>query len=224
MENQTIQSYLLPLYLTHGEQLLSSGDVSNIPDAIRAQCDAKLGRPSGTTSPREMFDYSYALFYSETYRTRYRDFLRGEFPRVMVTASEDLFDALRRFGSRLVALHTLAAGPGSGSAVGYIGPSAAQIKRVAYEDGFVSLEPAQNVGFRRVPPEVWEFRIGGYQVCEKWLKDRKGRSLTPDDIEHYKHIIGAIEETIRIQKEIDEVIEAHGGWPLAGSVPGEDAE
>ena len=71
------------------------------------------------------------------------------------------------------------------------------------------------VGFHGVPEEVWNFHIGGYQVCEKWLKDRKGRTLTAEDITHYHRIVIALHETIRIMREIDEVIEAHGGWPGA---------
>lgn len=70
-------------------------------------------------------------------------------------------------------------------------------------------------GFRGVSEEVWNFRIGGYQVCEKWLKDRRGRTLTADDITHYHRIVIALHETIRIMREIDEAIEAHGGWPDA---------
>jgi len=62
---------------------------------------------------------------------------------------------------------------------------------------------------------VWTFHIGGYQVCDKWLKDRKGRTLSRDDIAHYQKIVVALAETIRLMKEIDEVIEAHGGWPGA---------
>jgi Type ISP C-terminal specificity domain len=62
---------------------------------------------------------------------------------------------------------------------------------------------------------VWTFHIGGYQVCEKWLKDRKGRTLSKDDISHYQKIVVALSETIRIMREIDEVIEKLGGWPAA---------
>ena len=70
-------------------------------------------------------------------------------------------------------------------------------------------------GFQGVPEEVWDFQIGGYQVCHKWLKDRKGRTLSDEDIAHYQKIVVALSETIRIMAEIDEVIEAHGGWPDA---------
>jgi hypothetical protein len=68
--------------------------------------------------------------------------------------------------------------------------------------------------FEGVPPEVWNFHVGGYQVCQKWLKDRKGRKLTYDDLTHYQHIVSALDETIRLMSEIDAAIEAHGGWPI----------
>ncbi len=83
---------------------------------------------------------------------------------------------------------------------------------------------ARTRGFRGVPQGVWNFRIGGYPVCEKWLKDRQakggknprpGRVLTDRDIDHYQRIVVALSETIRVMAEIDEVIEAHGGWPTA---------
>jgi hypothetical protein len=66
-----------------------------------------------------------------------------------------------------------------------------------------------------VPEEVWKFHIGGYQVCDKWLKDRKGRKLLKADIEHCQKVVVALRETIRIMAEIDKVIDAHGGWPGA---------
>ena len=77
------------------------------------------------------------------------------------------------------------------------------------------------VGFHGVSEEVWNFHIGGYQVCEKWLKDhapkkgQPGRTLTAEDIAHYHRIVIALHQTIRIMGETDEVIDAHGGWPAA---------
>jgi hypothetical protein len=68
--------------------------------------------------------------------------------------------------------------------------------------------------FSGIPEEVWAFRIGGYQVCEKWLKDRRGRELSVQDIAHYQTIVVALRETIRLVREIDEVVDAHGGWPI----------
>jgi len=68
--------------------------------------------------------------------------------------------------------------------------------------------------FEGIQPNIWEFHIGGYQVCDKWLKDRRGRELSYDEINHYQKIIVALSETIRLMKEVDEVIDAHGGWPI----------
>jgi hypothetical protein len=75
-------------------------------------------------------------------------------------------------------------------------------------------QQGQTAGFRGVPEAVWNFHIGGYQVWEKWLKDRKGRTLSAEDIEHYQRVVVALHETIRIMGEIDAVIEEHGGWPI----------
>lgn len=99
------------------------------------------------------------------------------------------------------------------------------VRTVVWIDGTVWLDgkastrsvPARagTSGFAGIPEDVWEFEFGGYQVCHKWLTDRKGRTLSDDDIAHYQKIIVAISETIRLMAEIDEVIEEHGGWPGA---------
>ncbi len=73
--------------------------------------------------------------------------------------------------------------------------------------------------FDNVPEVAWDFQVGGYQILNKWLKDRKGRVLSTEDIGHYRKVVAALYETRQIMQEIDEVIEAHGGWPLPGSVP-----
>ena len=97
----------------------------------------------------------------------------------------------------------------------YNGPRNPAVESVSYANGTVWLDKKQKVGFAGVPEAVWNFHIGGYQVCEKWLKDRKGRTLTKDDIAHYQKIVVALSETIRLMNEIDETIEKHGGWPGA---------
>lgn len=85
------------------------------------------------------------------------------------------------------------------------------------EDGKLKINKTQY--FEGIPEDVYNFHIGAYQVCQKWLKDRKGRKLTEEEIEHYQKIVVAINETIRIMKVIDEVIEEHGGaWRVACKV------
>jgi len=97
----------------------------------------------------------------------------------------------------------------------YIGGRAPEVEKATWSDNTVWLDKEQTTGFKGVREEVWNFHIGGYQVCEKWLKDRKGRTLTKDDLAHYHKIVVALSETIRLMKEVDAVIEKHGGWPGA---------
>ena len=80
------------------------------------------------------------------------------------------------------------------------------------------MDKRQITGFQGVSEGVWNFHIGGYQVCHKWLKDRKGRTLSDDDKAHYQKIVVALNETIRLMREIDAVIDQHGGWPGAFAV------
>lgn len=68
--------------------------------------------------------------------------------------------------------------------------------------------------FEGIPKEVWAFQIGGYQVCDKWLKDRKGRQLTYDDLTHYQQVVSALTKTMKLMSDIDAAIDTHGGWPI----------
>jgi len=88
----------------------------------------------------------------------------------------------------------------------------AAIGKNSYKNGKLKINRTQY--FEGIPEAVYNFYIGGYQVCQKWLKDRKGRELTEEEVEHYQKIVVALNETIRRMREIDEVIEGHGGWPV----------
>ena len=135
---------------------------------------------------------------------------------------------LTRCGSALISLHLLESRKLDEFITTYTGPRNPEIGRVGWAGGTVWLDAGKTnareghratkpgtIGFHGVPEEVWDFHIGGYQVCHKWLKDRRGRRLTDEDIAHYQKIVVALNETIRIMGEIDEVIEEHGGWPKA---------
>jgi hypothetical protein len=87
-------------------------------------------------------------------------------------------------------------------------------------DQKVWIDRYKTTGFNGVSRAVWDFHVGGYPVCEKWLKDRRGRTLSMGDITQYQKIVVAITETIRLMKEIDRVIENHGGWPGAFQAAG----
>jgi hypothetical protein len=132
---------------------------------------------------------------------------------------------LIRLGSDLLALHLIESVDLNKSITIYHGQTNPEVRRVGWSGDTVWLDATATgkgqpatpgaIGFHGVPEDVWNFRIGGYQVCEKWLKDRKGRTLSGEDIAHYQKIVVAISETIRIMGEIDQVIEKHGGWPGA---------
>lgn len=170
--------------------------------------------PRGLT-PEDIFHYAYAVFHSPGYRSRYAEFLKIDFPRLPLTGNLELFRALARLGGELTALHLLESPKLDKPITEFIGGRNPEVEKVSWSKNTVWVDKAQTIGFRGVREAVWNFHIGGYQVCEKWLKDRKGRTLTKDDIAHYHKIVVALTETIRLMAEIDQVIEKHGGWPGA---------
>jgi hypothetical protein len=97
----------------------------------------------------------------------------------------------------------------------FIGSKSQEVEKISFKNDMVFIDKAQTTGFKNVPENVWNFHIGGYQVCEKWLKDRKGRTLSDEDIAHYHKIVISLQETIRLMADIDQVIEQYGGWPGA---------
>src|SRR5207249_5573305 len=142
------------------------------------------------------------ILHSPEYRRRYAESLKIDFPRVPLPGSLDLFWALARLGEKLVTRHLMEPPVLDGPITKYVGPNGPEVVRVGWSEDTVWLDAAATrvgqlatpgaIGFRGVPEAVWNFRIGGYQVCEKWLKDRKGRTLSTDDIVHYQKIVVAL--------------------------------
>ncbi len=246
------RSYLLPMYLypesdsllrdEEGSQVnLTSAFTSAVASAVQldwVDCGRGDLVRDGTVGPQDIFHYIYAQLHSETYRDRYAEFLRRDFPRVFLTRNLDLFRALCQVGADLVALHLLEDDYEAASweqstterplakateFVPFRGEGGREVRK-AGEKGKALANVKNGIGrvyinetqcFNDVPEDVWEFHIGSYQVCHKWLKDRRGRVLTDEDITHYQKIIVALSETIRLMAEIDKVIDSHGGWPDA---------
>ena len=178
----------------------------------------------------QRLSYFYAVLYSPTYRDRYVSQLRADFPRIPTVDSPEMLLELSRLGGELVALHLMESPKLENLITTYRGPNNPEVDHVGWVDDVVWLDASTTkrghpptsgtVGFHGVPEEVWRFSIGGYQVCEKWLTERKGRSLSDEDLAYYQKIVVALAETMRLMKEIDDVIEAHGGWPGAFLVEG----
>ena len=226
-------NYLFPLWLyPDGDGLALSKEArpNFTPQFLRAFAESLdvrqagvHGLPAGLT-PEDIFHYAYAVFHSPIYRSRYAEFLKIDFPRLPLTGNLELFRALSRLGGELVALHLLESPKLDQPTTEFIGGKNPEVEKPSWSDNTVWVDKVQTIGFKGVREEVWNFHIGGYQVCQKWLKDRKGRMLSKDDIAHYQKIVIALSETIRLMAEIDRVIETHGGWPDAfASAAGQDA-
>ena len=214
----------LPLYLydddlistgsSSGRRInLSSTQLTRIAECLQLQM-TKSGLPQGLEA-EDIFNYAYAVFFSPGYRNRYAEFLKSEFPHLPLTGKLKLFHELARLGGELVALHLMKSPKLKHPRTELIGDRRPEVEKVSWSNRTVWLDKAETAGFRGVPQAVWNFHIGGYQVCEKWLKDRKGRKLLKTDIDHYGKIVIALAETIDLMKNIDEAIEKHGGWPGA---------
>jgi len=219
-------NYAFPLYLqpdndpdslafrSSAEPNISSQFIQRLANAISTVKRPTSNLPAGLT-PEDIFHYAYALFHSPSYRSRYAEFLKIDFPRLPLTGNLELFRALVRLGGELTAMHLLESPKLYRPVAEYVGGRVPEVEKVSWSANTVWLDKDQTTGFKGVREEVWNFHIGGYQVCEKWLKDRKGRTLTKDDLAHYQKIVVALSETIRLMKEVDAVIEKHGGWPGA---------
>ncbi|WP_104990472.1 type ISP restriction/modification enzyme [Deinococcus sp. NW-56] len=178
-------------------------------------------------TPEDVFHYIYAVLHSPNYRTRYADFLRTDFPRIPLPDSAERFRALAELGAELAGLHLLRTAPklggfpkagGNEVMKGYpkysppaAGDSAEGRSADGSEAGKVLINPQQ--WFTGVPPEVWSFRVGGYQPAEKWLKDRRGRTLSFGDVQHYQRMLGALAGTVELMRQVDQA--ATGLWEVA---------
>ena len=232
------RSYIFPLYLYPGNRANSARNLMlegfggmgsedkrrhNISENFTSQFQNLLGMkfiPDGTGDlrktfgPEDVFHYMYAVFHSPTYRSRYAEFLKIDFPRLPLTSNVELFRELCALGKKLVAYHLLEA-PMHHIEYYFLGnepsnPIAPGYPKIDGNNVMIN----ESEGFPLVALDVWNFHIGGYQVCEKWLKDRRGRELSEEDVTHYLKILTAITETIRLMEEVDEAIESAGGWPM----------
>jgi predicted helicase len=215
----------------HGNRVpnLSQAFVDDIKEQLGLPFDAhKVAAGQGAAfGPRDVLAYAYAIFHSPTYRERYAEFLKIDFPRVPLTSDADLFWRLVNLGDELIRLHlmehpklhdTFTSFPVTGSNrvkprggfpkfVGK-GESRTKTSDVAERNRvYINLEQY----FAGVPDAVWDFEVGGYQVLHKWLKDRKGRVLSFDELRHYQQMVVALQETMRVMDEVDDAIP---GWPV----------
>ena len=222
-------AYLFPLYTYAKEKRGKFGEtyqvnldrelVENLGSSLNLEFIPE--RPSGDLEsvfgPEDVFHYIYAILHSPEYRSRYTDFLKYDFPNIPFTSNRMLFATLVKLGRQLASFHLMEVGVENIVTFPRLGDNSVQNVRYLPpgngEEGRVQINHKQY--FERITPDIWKFAIGGYRPAEKWLKDRKGRSLSFEDIEHYGRICAVLRETPILMSKIDKAINEHGGWPLS---------
>ena len=205
-------SHVFPLYLypesgglgleTERKLNFKPAFLTAISESLGLPQTSPLGLPEDVT-PEEILAYIYAVLYSPTYRERYYEFLKYDFPRIPLPPDINYFRKLAALGQELINWHLLKdvqipirhRFEGEGDSI---------VSKPRYQDSKVWINATQY--FTDVPAKVWEYEIGAYPVCEKWLKDRKNIELSHDDIKQYRSILVAIAETLRVVEEIDGVM------------------
>jgi predicted helicase len=152
-------------------------------------------------SPEEVVDYVYAVLHSRAYRDKHKEALKTAFPRVPIPTDDSGFERLATIGARLRDLHLLRAAECDELITSYPIAGTDVVESVAHREEKVWINSEQYFG--NVSEDVWTMRIGGYQPAQKWLKDRKGRSLNNYELVHYQRIIAVLAKTATIMDEID---------------------
>lgn len=193
------QNYVFPM-----RRFGTDGASENLAPAFRAFLDARYEHPY---TPEEILGYIYAVLHAPAYRTRYAEFLRIDFPRIPFPETAAHFEGLSKLGWALVQSHLLRELPRHKLAA-YHGKGGHDVEAVRYAPADASLWINKTQCFRPVPQNVWDFHIGGYQVLDKYLKSRKGRTLSLDEINHVAAITGSLSFTIAQMAKIDKAYAA----------------
>ena len=205
-------SFHFPLYLYPDADSfdLLSQKRANFSQSFLTTIKSKLGY---IPTPEAIFYYIYAIFHSPTYRQRYAEFLKIDFPRVPLTSNDQLFKDLGAKGQELVDLHLMKSKKLNKLITKMNGDGDNAVTEVTYKPAEQRVYINKTRYFEGIAPEVWEFKIGGYQVLDKWLKDRKKakRTLSFDDVLHYQKVVVALKETMQLMVEIDQLIP---GFPI----------
>ncbi|MCR5044628.1 MAG: N-6 DNA methylase [Bacteroidaceae bacterium] len=158
---------------------------------------------NGVLYPQALFDYIYAVLHSPSYRERYKEFLKIDFPRIPYPTDWEKFRDLSELGEELRQLHLMEDMP-SKTEVTFPVAGTLQVDCYRWKENRVYINSEQY--FEGVPESAWNFFIGGYQPAQKWLKDRKGMILSFEDVKHYGNIIYVLQQTERIMGEIDGIM------------------
>lgn len=178
------------------------GKITNVNPEVFQKLERSFGK---SIDAEELFFYIYGAVYAPMYRERYAEFLKSDFPRIPFTSDYKTFSAVAALGKKLVDLHLLRSEALDLPSVKFEGDGSGKIEERRYIEKERRLYVNAAQYFSGITPEVWNDHIGGYQVLDKWLKDRKGRTLSSEEIVHYCKVATVIMKTIEIQKELDKL-------------------
>ena len=188
------QDYIFPLYTYFDDGTKAPNFKIEVVNAIE--------KIAGKVTPEDIFDYIYAILHFSKYREEYKEFLKIDFPRIPYPSSKSVFQKFVKLGQELRLLHLFESPKLNTFITTYPVAGSDTVAKIEYKDENVYINPSQYFG--DVPDVAWNFWIGGYQPAQKWLKDRKGKTLTNEDIEHYQKMVVSLVETDRIMKKIDD--------------------
>lgn len=181
--------------------------IQKFTDGLKLKFVSEKSDEQDTFAPIDVLDYIYAVLHSPKYRETYKEFLKIDFPRVPYPTDKAKFWKLVELGSELRSIHLLESNKLNTLTIGYPISGDNIVSKLKYENEKVHINDTQY--FDKVPEIAWNFYIGGYQPAQKWLKDRKNKELTYDDIIHYQKIINALYLTDKLMFQIDEIESAH---------------
>jgi predicted helicase len=174
---------------------------------IASQVFERLANTYGQRpTPEQIFYYCYGVLYSNHYRTKYGEFLKIDFPRIPFAKDRELFLQMATLGGQLAELHLLKSAQLNRPIVKYIGKGDDVIEKLRYDEASACLWINDQKHFHGITPDMWRYHIGGYQVLEKYLKDRKGRQM--NDPATYCKIATAVAATIELQQQADSLFAA----------------
>jgi predicted helicase len=199
--NSKEQTYFCPLYLYPDEQDLDQTRRVNFDPKLYKRLQGLAKHPEhGSPDEVQVFDYIYGVLHCPAYRETYAEFLKIDFPRIPWPATPEEFWDISAKGETLRKLHLMDPATIGPTPYPFTGEGDNVVDKPRYDDGKVWINKTQY--FADVPEVSWGFYIGGYQPAQKWLKDRKGRELSFDDVKHYQKIIKILSETDRIMQTI----------------------
>lgn len=230
MQTAHASAYVFPLYLHDENNLLALSEEfdekkPNFDTRFIREFESRIdmsyvynnGNLVTTFGPKDIFNYIYAILQSRSYCERYSDFIKRDFPYIPFINNKELFRALCEYGNHIIEIHTLQNTPKPSITFPVKGSNL--ISKVIFEldesspdVGKVWINDSQY--FANVPVEAWEYYIGSYQVCSRWLKERKGRKLNYRELVYYQNIIGAANGSLKTICEIDNIIKVFGGLPI----------